>query len=124
MSKLVLAAGLGFAGGQAAVILDRRRKAKDVEAGKQADWQISHLKAATYELKNVGTAHAGSVVIEAENGRIVRNIPKTEFGPGESAGFVFARRGHSPQLMIVWTDHNGKLRGPIDRLVPARPDSA
>jgi hypothetical protein len=122
VGKLVLAAGLGFGGGQAAVLLDRRRKKKDELASLKADWEVVHTQGAIYELKNVGSASADRITVEAEGGRVLRDLSPTSLERGGSAAFMFARGNHhSPQLKISWQDHNGVSQGPVSRLVPPMP---
>lgn len=123
VGKLVLAAGLGFSGGQAAVLLDRRRKKKDELASLEADWEVVHSQGALYELKNVGSASADKITVEAEGGRVVRELSPTSLERGGSAAFMFTRGNHSPQLKIRWQDHNGVSQGPVSRLVPPAPPS-
>ncbi|UYL88320.1 hypothetical protein SEA_EVEPICKLES_33 [Arthrobacter phage EvePickles] len=118
VAKLVLAAGLGFGGGQAAVELDRRRKKKDELASMKADWEVTHAQGALFHLRNKGNARATQISVVAEGGEIIRDLSPTDLGPDGAAAFFFSRETHAPQLHIRWKDEAGSEQGPVSRLVP------
>ncbi|MBT2538679.1 hypothetical protein [Arthrobacter sp. ISL-69] len=119
VSKLLLAAGLGFGGGQGAVLLERRRKAADVEAAKTADFEVKWEAGDTWSIKNVGTAAATKLEFDTEAFQLVQATFPTELEVGQVDTFMGIRRGSS-QLVISWVSHRGESKGPVKRFVPPK----
>jgi hypothetical protein len=119
VGKLVLAAGLGFAGGQGAVLLDRKRKAADAEASKTADFEIHWEAGDTWSIKNVGNAPAVDLAYELEAFQPAQSSFPSSLGVNEKGTFMGMRRGSS-QLLITWTTHRGESMGPIKRFIPPK----
>lgn len=119
VSKLLLATGLGFAGGQGAVLLERRRKAADAEASKTADFEVKWEAGDTWSIKNVGTAAATQLEFGTEAFQLVQATFPTELAVGQVDTFMGIRRGSS-QLVISWTSHRSQSMGPIKRFVPPK----
>ncbi|QHK19394.1 hypothetical protein GU243_06150 [Pseudarthrobacter psychrotolerans] len=119
VGKLVLATGLGFAGGQGAVLLDRKRKAADAEASKTADFEVKWEAGDTWSIKNVGNAPAADLAYELEEFQPAQSNFPASLAVDEKGTFMGIRRG-SPQLVITWTSHRGESLGPIKRFIPPR----
>lgn len=119
VGKLLLAAGLGFGGGQGAVLLDRRRKAADAEASKAAEFEVRWESGDMWSIKNVGNAPARDLEIELEAFQLAQSALPTSLDVGETETFMGIRRG-SPQLLISWTSHRGEPCGPVRRFVPPK----
>lgn len=119
VGKLLLAAGLGFGGGQGAVLLDRKRKAADSEASKAAEFEVQWEAGDTWSIKNVGTASATDIQFELEAFQLAQSTLPTSLDVEETGTFMGIRRG-SPQLLISWTSHRGEACGPVRRFVPPK----
>lgn len=119
IGKLMLAASLGFAGGQGAVLLDRKRKAADAEASKSADFEVQWESGDTWSIRNTGTAAAKDLKIETEAFQLAQSAFPDSLEAREVDTFMGIRRGSS-QLVIAWTSHRGEPQGPIKRFIPPK----
>ena len=86
----VLAAGLGYVGGQVALLRDRRRQEEvPVAPPAEAAFRLEHLDGQTWSLVNVGRAP----------GALVRLVPSpTPPADGGTAGSAADGRGTPPRM--------------------------
>lgn len=128
-----LAAGLGFAGGQLALLNDRRRRpVVPVEVATAAAFRLEHLDGHTWSLLNVGDA-AGSLVrllpfvdgleqwppqpvagqVETATSELLPTL-----APGESMSVWFSRYDPGLQVIVSWTAEDNVQMGPVRLDVP------
>ena len=127
----LLASGLGFAGGQLALISDRRRKGVAAEPP-HADFALEHVDGQTWSLVNVGkgTASLVSVVpftegIESWPPRSVPGRVETVasevlpvLAPGSSMSIWFSRYDQGARAIVSWTSEDNVRMGPVVLEVP------
>jgi len=121
VGKLVLAAGLGFGGGRAAVLLDRKHHKKEADLAKEADWRVDATEGDWWALTNVGTADASEVTVVFDDFVHMLSRPKSDVPKGESLGFHGARAG-AAEVVVSWTNPRGERRGPVRRMIPPKFD--
>jgi hypothetical protein len=128
----VLASGLGFAGGQLAVLTDRRRRSGAVEPA-VARFELEHVDGQTWALRNTGDAGAAlvSVVPFVEGietwpprpvpGRVetVASDVLPTLSPGSSMSVWFSRWDRGARAMVSWTSDDNVRMGPVVLEVPA-----
>ena len=129
----VLAAGLGFVGGQLALVTDRRRRSSRSEkAAAAAAFELEHLDGSTWVLVNVGEAQASLVRLVPLVDGIEQWPPKAVAGsvetatsellptlrPGESMSVWLSRYDHEQQMIVSWTAEDNVRMGPVRLTVP------
>ena len=128
----VLASGLGFAGGQLAVLTHRRRGGEE-EPAARADFVLEHVDGQTWSLVNTGRASAAlvSVVPFVEGietwpprpvpGRVetVASEVLPTLAPGESMSVWFSRYDRGARVIVGWTSADDVRMGPVVLTVPA-----
>ncbi|GAA3552826.1 hypothetical protein GCM10022197_04850 [Microlunatus spumicola] len=129
----VLSAGLGFAGGQLALLNDRRkRSAVPDEIVTAAAFRLEHLDGQTWSLLNVGDG-TGSLVrlmpfvdgleqwppqkvagqVETATSELLPTL-----APGETMSVWFSRYDAGLQVIVSWTSEDNVSMGPVRLSVP------
>lgn len=124
----VLSAGLGFAGGQLALLNDRRKRAAvEEDVVTTAAFRLEHLDGQTWSLLNVGGA-TGSLVrlmpfvdgleqwppqqlagqVETATSALLPTL-----APGESMSVWFSRVDAGLQVLVSWTSEDNVRMGPV-----------
>lgn len=120
--SLVVAAVIGFAGGQLALWVERVR----VRRASDADWTLTprplpatiHLpQAHAWILTNTGTARADDVELQVLGGEVLREEGRRNLDRGASEMIVVPHMGKDGQLRITWKSHRGAPRGPVERFL-------
>ena len=131
-SQLVLAAALGFGGGWAAVMVDRRHRkkeaqlaveaalAKEIELAKEADWAVTWLHGNTWVLANTGTAKARAVRVQFEQFTLAQSHVRESIYEAEEASFIGSPQGAAAAALISWTNPRGERVGPVRRAIPPK----
>ena len=128
----VLASGLGFAGGQLALLSHQRRRGEQGTAAR-ADFVLEHVDGQTWSLVNTGRATAGlvSVVPFVEGietwpprpvpGRVetVASEVLPTLAPGESMSVWLSRYDRGARVIVGWTSEADVRMGPVVLEVPA-----
>lgn len=125
----VVAAGFGFAGGWAAITVDRKRSAppapptREVEpAGaprvREADWAVYWQKDNIWVLTNTGSAKATGVDVQFEQFAVDSSHLRSTMQTSGEATFSGYLRGKKPVVLISWTTEDGEQRGPFRRAIP------
>ncbi|MBB3327153.1 hypothetical protein [Microlunatus antarcticus] len=130
---VVLAAGLGFAGGQVALLSDRRRRATEPESRTpEARFRLEHLDGLTWALVNVGDAPGSLVRVLPFVDGLEQWPPQPVAGqvetatsellptlaPHESMSVWFSRHDPGRQVIVSWTAENNVRMGPVRLDVP------
>ena len=129
----VLAAGLGYAGGQVALLRDRRRQEGVPGAPPQdAAFRLEHLDGQTWSLVNVGRAPGALVQLVPFVDGLEQWPPAASAGqvstatsellptlaPGEAMSVWFSRHDAGQQAIVSWTAENNVRMGPVVLAVP------
>lgn len=129
----VLAAGLGYVGGQAALLRDRRRQeAVLVPPAGDAAFRLEHQDGQTWSLVNVGQASGALVQLvpfvdgleqwppPAADGQVATAMSKLlpTLGPGDAMSVWFSRYEAGQQAIVSWTAENNVRMGPVVLTVP------
>ena len=129
----VLAAGLGYVGGQVALLRDRRRQEEvPVAPPAEAAFRLEHLDGQTWSLVNVGRAPGALVRLvpfvdgleqwppAAADGQVATAMSELlpTLAPGDAMSVWFSRHDVGQQAIVSWTAENNVRMGPVVLTVP------
>ena len=131
----VLAAGLGYAGGQVALLQDRRRAAVPRVPPAGTEFRLEHLDGLTWSLVNVGGTTGALVSLVPFSDGLEQWPPQALVGqvetvtsellptldPGESMGVWFSHHDVGQQVLVSWTSGDNVRMGPVRLDVPSPP---
>ncbi|SEQ42785.1 hypothetical protein [Microlunatus flavus] len=127
----VLASGLGFAGGQLAVVTDRRRRHAEARVP-DAAFALEHVEDQTWSLVNVGRGNGGLVSVvpftegietwppRALPGQVESVVSEVlpTLAPGQSMSVWLSRYDRGQRVIVSWTSEDNVRRGPVTLELP------
>ena len=130
---VLLAAVLGFVGGQVALLTDRRRRRVALEKPRgEAAFRLEHVDGLTWSLVNVGGSAGSLVSLLPFVDGLEQWPPKTvsgqvesatsellpTLGPGGSMGVWLSRFDAGQRVIVSWTSESNVRMGPVRLDVP------
>ena len=131
----VLAAGLGYVGGQVALLRDRRRQEVVLAPpAAEAAFRLEHLDGQTWSLVNVGGAPGALVQLvpfvdgleqwppAAVDGQVATAMSELlpTLAPGDAMSVWFSRYDAGQEAIVSWTAESNVRMGPVVLAVPPR----
>ncbi len=124
-----VAAGFGFAGGWAALAVDRKRSTPaaaptpvvepaEAPREREADWAVYWQKDNIWVLTNTGSAKATGVDVQFEQFTVDSSHLRSTMQTSGEATFSGYLRGKKPAVLISWTTEDNEQRGPFRRAIP------